>query len=225
MAKLTGKDRVLYLVAALCAWGGTLISFIINLFNVDPDHSYTPHLFGPHKAGAAGALTRVVDWLCYFTEWSNIAITISLTIILTKGFRKTRGDKFLHHTALVMITVTLIVNYLLLAAKEHPVGWAAVSNVMEHYVTPIIAILVFALAYPRKEWKFKTTLEIFYVAIAYILLTFVKGAITDHYPYGFMDVVTYGYIKVLITTVAILVFAWIIGLIFLALDKLLSRRV
>ncbi len=111
-----------------------------------------------------------------------------------------------------------------MASKEHPQGINVISNLLEHYLTPLVGILLFIFIYPRKEWKFKTTSEVFYVAIAYIALTFIKGAITHRYPYGFMDVVQYGYIKVLITTVFILIFAWILGLIFFGIDKVLPGK-
>ena len=57
-----------------------------------------------------------------------------------------------------------------------------------------------------------------------LALELLRGAVIGAYPYGFVDVVTKGYGTVLVNSIAITLFGVVIGLVFLGIDRLLTRR-
>ena len=60
----------------------------------------------------------------------------------------------IRNTALLMITMTMILYHLLLAASQSPQGLHAVSNILQHYITPIVTIIVWLLVGPRGRYTF-----------------------------------------------------------------------
>jgi len=69
------------------------------------------------------------------------------------------------------------------------------------------------------------TITVFAIPTAYLLYTFIRGAIIDRYPYGFFNVIKYGYTSVGTTLIMIYIAGYILALLFLALDKVLSKKI
>jgi hypothetical protein len=123
-----------------------------------------------------------------------------------------------------MILMTGILYHLLIAPTAHPQSWNVYTNAFQHYITPILTVLVWLLVGPRNWFNFKMTIKVFAIPTAYLAYTFIRGAIIDRYPYGFFDVIKYGYASVGATLLMIYVAGYILALLFLALDKALTRN-
>ncbi len=104
------------------------------------------------------------------------------------------------------------------------VGWEYVSNTCLHYITPTLTVLVFLLIGPRGLFRLQTVFLALIIPFIWVGYTLVRGAIIDSYPYGFIDVVAHGYGTVTINLIGVVIFGIVLGLIFLGLDRLLSRR-
>jgi hypothetical protein len=59
--------------------------------------------------------------------------------------------------------------------------------------------------------------------LLWIAYTLIHGAITDWYPYPFIDVVTKGYGKVAVNIVAITIFAIVLSLTYIGVARLRRR--
>ena len=210
------------MVSAWIGFGGSLI---VNTFDLVPEGKIDPNLFGPHKAGMAGALTRVIDLFGYFTIWSNALVVFTITNLFLNPKRSDKRFILLRNTSLLMILMTGILYHLLIAPTAHPQSWNIYTNAFQHYVTPILTVLIWLLVGPRSWFNFRMTISVFAIPTAYLLYTFIRGAIIDRYPYGFFNVIKYGYASVGTTLIMIYIAGYILALIFLALDKLLSKKI
>ena len=217
------KQKLLFGTNAISAWIGFGGSLIVNTFDLVPEEEYEPHLFGPHAPGMAGALTRFIDLFGYFTIWSNALVAITITMLFINSRRTDHRFKWLRSTSLLMITMTGVLYHLLIAPTANPQSWNIYTNLFQHYITPIFTILVWLLIGPRNFFNFKMTVSVFMIPTAYLAYTFGRGAIIDRYPYGFFDVIEYGYLSVSITLIFIYIAGYILALLFFALDRALSR--
>jgi hypothetical protein len=217
------KEKFLFGINAISAWIGFGGSLIVNTFDLVPEEKYKPHLFGPHEPGMAGALTRFIDLFGYFTIWSNALVAATITMLYLNSKRNDQRFKWLRSTSLLMITMTGVLYHLLIAPTANPQSWNVYTNLFQHYITPIITVLVWLLIGPRNFFNFKMTISVFAIPTAYLAYTFGRGAIIDRYPYGFFDVIKYGYLSVGVTLLFIYVAGYILSLLFFSLDKALSR--
>lgn len=218
------KAKTLFGINMASAWLGFGGSFIVNTFDLVPEGKIEPHLFGPHTPGISGAITRVIDLFGYFTIWSNALVAISITLLFLNPNRSDQKIKLLRNTSLLMILMTGILYHLLIAPTAHPESWTIYTNAFQHYITPIITVLVWLVVGPHKWFDLRMTISVFAIPTAYLAYTFIRGALIDRYPYGFFDVIKYGYASVGTTILMIYVAGYALALLFLALDKTLSRN-
>ena len=222
----TATAKRLFGINAFIAWLGYGIAQVINVFDLVPRSTpYEPHMFGGHADGLAGAIGRVYDSHGYFTTWSNIVVAITLTLLYLNPERTGRIFSRLRNTGLLMITMTMVLYHLLLAdPSRSPESWHAVSNLLQHYITPMVTILVWAIAGPRGQLRFSDTFAVFIIPIVYLAYTLLHGAIASVYPYPFFDVISRGYVSVLIWMGIVIVSGYVVALIYYGAERLLSRR-
>ncbi len=144
-----------------------------------------------------GPSVACIDSHGYFTTWSNIVVAITLTALYLNPERTGRIFNRLRNTGLLMITMTMVLYHLLLAGSANPQSWYALTNLLQHYITPVLTILVWAIAGPRGRFPLSDTFAVFIIPIAYLAYTLLHGAIASVYPYGFFNVIKYGYASVL----------------------------
>ena len=222
--KSENKIKWLFGINAISAWLGFGGSVIVNTFDLVPEGEYEPHLFGPHTPGMGGALTRLIDLFGYFTIWSNALVVFTVTALFLNPSRSDQRFKWLRSTSLLMIMMTGILYHLLIAPTANPQSYNIYTNAFQHYITPALTFLIWLLVGPRNWFNLRTTFAVFAIPTAYLIYTFGRGAIIDRYPYGFFDVIKYGYSSVGTTLLMIYVAGYVLALIFLILDKVLSRK-
>ena len=223
----TATAKRLFGINALIAWLGYGIAQVINVFDLVPRSTpYEPgsHMFGGHVDGLAGAIGRVFDSHGYFTTWSNIVVAVTLTALYLNPERTGRIFSRLRNTGLLMITMTMVLYHLLLAdPSRSPESWHAVSNLLQHYITPMVTILVWAIAGPRGRFQLSDTFAVFIIPIVYLAYTLVHGAIASVYPYGFFNVIKYGYASVLMLMGGVIVGGYVVALVYYGVERLRSR--
>jgi len=223
----TATAKRLFGINAFIAWLGYGMVQVVNIFELVPRSTpYDPgsNLFGGHAEGLAGAIGRVYDSHGYFTTWSNIVVAITLTALYLNPERTGRIFNRLRNTGLLMITMTMVLYHLLLAGSANPQSWYAVTNLLQHYITPALTILVWAIAGPRGRFPLGDTFAVFIIPISYLAYTLVHGAIASVYPYGFFNVIKYGYASVLMLMGGVIVGGYVVALLYLGAERLLRRR-
>lgn len=217
----------LFGINAFAAWFGYGVAEVANIFHLVPSsepYVADTHMFGGSAAGLAGAIGRVFDSHGYFTTWSNLLVALTLTALYLNPARAGRTFSWLRNSALLMITMTMVLYHLLLSGSSSPQSWYAISNLFEHYLTPLITIAVWVAVGPRGQFAFGHTFSVFIIPIAYLAYTLVHGAIASVYPYPFFDVITYGYAAVLTLMGEVIVGGYVVALLFFAVERLRSRR-
>ena len=135
----TATAKRLFGINALAAWFGYLVAEVTNILQlVPPSGRYEPssHMFGGSADGLAGAIGRIFDSHGYFTTWSNLLVAVTLTMLYRNPERVGRLFDRLRNTGLLMITMTMVLYHLLLAGSANPQSWYAVTNLLQHYITP-----------------------------------------------------------------------------------------
>ena len=206
---------------AILAWVGVLGSLTVDATGVVIVPQFGPSYFGGHADGLAGSIPRVIDNLSYFTIWSNILVAITTTMIYRNMNRSSQRLKVLRLSSLMMISVTMLVYILILAPDANPQSWNVYTDLLLHYITPPVTILVWLFFGPRKWISWKIIFSSLLIPITYILYTFARGAVIGKYPYGFINVVELGYVGAIVGTGVVLVLGLFIFLIYFIIDKLI----
>lgn len=223
--------RPLYMFNALVAGLAVAVSFTLMatgyyINEIDPTK---PTLLGNIPTGKDQVWERFFDWISYFTILSNITVTVVMLALVFRPELFTRTDstgkrwQALRLDSLLMISITGIVYQALLAGGEKA-GWDFISNALQHIVNPIVTVLVFVIVGPRGLINLRTIAAAMVLPIVWAIAALSRGLVIGAYPYFFLDVATNGLAAVVEFILAIMVFAIIIALVFMAYDKLMSRR-
>jgi hypothetical protein len=187
--------RAVYLVLALVSGVGLVMNFV-NSMTSDVATSYPE---------------RIVRFFTYFTIESNILVFLAAAV-LAAGAESGVRFVLLHLDALLGITVTGIIFATILAPDGAEVGTA---SVLLHYVSPPLAVLAWLVLGP---WGARSRSWIG-PALVWPLGYLMWGAITDWYPYDFVDVAEHGYSRVLLNALLVLILGIVLLLAFIAVNR------
>ncbi|MDO9486666.1 MAG: Pr6Pr family membrane protein [Actinomycetota bacterium] len=218
------KHRWLFGLNALLAFIGLAVALLLNFLDTYPNTNTVPTIFGFNEPGSAGIVGRALDYFSYFTIWSNILVVIVATMLWRNPSRRDGVFRVLRMDSLIMITVTGLIFAIVLAPDAQLEGWQYLSNTLEHYITPVLTVLVFLLIGPRGLFRLATVFLALIIPFIWVTYTLIRGAFIDSYPYGFIDVGVHGYGTVTLNLIGVVIFGIILGLVFLGIDNLLSRR-
>jgi hypothetical protein len=101
---------------------------------------------------------------------------------------------------------------LLLRHLWTPSGWRLLLNESLHTLVPLLAALYWLLYVPRFHLRLRHLLWWLVYPLGYLALTMARGAVSDFYPYPFIDVGELGYLRVLINaSLLVLAFMLLMG--------------
>lgn len=146
-----------------------------------------------------------------------------LAALITLSVRPRRDGplwRILRLDALLGIVITGLVFALVLSKVVHPVGLAAVANAGLHYVAPWAGLLGWLLFGPRARLDARTIALSFVWPVAWIVYTFIHGALSHWYPYPFLDAGQLGFSIALRNTMFVVVVAAIMIVVLKLLDRL-----
>jgi hypothetical protein len=213
--------RLLYALTALSAAVGTVLAFILAAVGTEIHSFEKPGLFDDAGQNALG---RLADLASYFTEWSNVLVAVVFALLAIRTAGRGRLMQVLLFDALLMIIVTgLVYNAILAPAMEPRHGWDLVSTTLEHTVTPLLAVIVWAAVGPRGWLHRGLIIPALAIPIVWVVFTLIRGAIIDAYPYGFIDVVDLGYPMALLNVGVIVLIGVAICFALIGIDRLARR--
>ena len=216
---MTGT-RILFGINALVALTGLTVGFILTVLGTYPSLNTDPTMLGNPEQGVLG---RIFDYFTYFTIWSNIVVAVVSIMLFTRPDRDSFAFRVLRLDSILMITVTGIIYNVVLAGSAKLQGLEVVSNLFDHMLTPLVSILVWLIAGPRGWISWRTIGAALILPIIWLVFALVRGAFIGAYPYGFLDVATYGYGAVLTNVAGIVAFAIVLGLILWGIDWVIRR--
>ena len=213
--------RLLHAVVALSAVVGTILAFGNVLAGGSLEPPVEAGLFDFAAESMGG---RVLDMASYFTEWSNVLVAVVFALLAVRTDGRGRLMRVMLLDALLMIVVTGVVyNAILAPAGPAHHGVDLVATTLEHTVTPILAIVVWAWVGPRGWLERGLIPAALVIPIVWIAYSMARGAIVDAYPYGFMNVVHLGYPLAVVNLLVILLIGIALCFALVGVDRLARR--
>ncbi|HRW19484.1 MAG TPA: Pr6Pr family membrane protein [Dermatophilaceae bacterium] len=211
---------------AVVAWLGLGLSLTLNAIDFyPPTAGALPSRYGTaNPAGAAGVLSRLADWISYFTTLSNVVAAVVATALASGRARDTAIWRGLRLSALLCVTITAIVYAVMLSGSSTQRGIDNLANSLIHQVTPALTVLVWLVAGPRGWVGWRAIPAAFVVPLGWIAWMLGRGAIVGAYPYPFVDVVQLGYPQVALNVGGILGLALVLAVVFVIIEQLVRRR-
>lgn len=132
----------------------------------------------------------VVNFFCYFTNLSNIMISI---VFIVSAVRLIRGRTDPSDTdvairggvTVYIVFVGIVFNAILVDGDIGPViPWV---NVVVHMLVPLAGLIDWVVWAPRKRLPFRVTLWWMIWPAAYSIFSIIRGAVDGFYPYPFYN--------------------------------------
>ncbi|GAB3753704.1 Pr6Pr family membrane protein [Microlunatus parietis] len=163
---------------------------------------------------------RLLRFFSYFTIQSNIVVLVAAILLALRPARDGTIWRIVRLDSLLGIVTTGIVYATILAPLVHLEGTAFVATFLLHYLSPWLFLACWIVAGPRPRITWGTVAGAFVWPVAWIAYTLIHGAITNWYPYPFLNVAALGFPTAFRNIVVILVAAGVLAVIFRLLDRL-----
>ena len=163
--------------------------------------------------------TRLVRLFSFFTIQSNLFVLGTSIALVVDVLRDGRVWRVVRFDALLGIIITGLVYETILAPLVHPEGWALVATIGFHYISPWATLIGWLIFGPRPRMTWATTALAFIWPAAWLVYTFVHGAVTGWYPYPFLDVTTIGLADSLRNSCVVLGVGVVIAVVLTLLDR------
>jgi hypothetical protein len=143
--------------------------------------------------------TRLVRLVSYFTIQSNLLVAVVCLTLARDPRRDGPVWRVLRADALLGITLTGLVHFVLLRPLLDLEGASRLADTGLHVVVPVLTVLGWLLFGPRPRLDGRTVGRALLWPVAWLAWTLASGAATGWYPYPFLDVAEHGYPRVLLT--------------------------
>lgn len=147
--------------------------------------------------------TRLGRLVSYFTIQSNLLVAVTAVQLARDPARDGSFWRVVRVAAVVGITVTGLVHFLLLRPLLDLEGANWLADKLLHMVVPVLAIAAWLLAGPRPRAPWRTAITALVWPVAWLVWTLAVGAGTGWYPYPFLDVGVEGAAAVAVTCAAV----------------------
>jgi hypothetical protein len=214
---VTALRRVFALVAIAVGLVGLGINFQLIMSGM-----WSVTETGAPPRGPAG--TFVYFW-SFFTHLTNLWLLLCYVSELT-GW-KWLG--WLRHpvgraSMAGSITLVMVFYHFMLAPNYHFEGGLLVSNILMHYLAPLLYLVWWAALSGHGALRLRDVPTMLLPGILYLVYSLVRGAIVSEYPYDIIDVTKVGYGGVAIGAGILIVLVAIFCVVLVGLDRLLGRQ-
>lgn len=153
----------------------------------------------------AGKGTLVpVNFFSYFTIQSNLIGIAALLWAAAAGKRANPSLDSFRGAATTYLAITFVVFALLLADTDVDTAVVWVDRVL-HRVLPVVLTIDWLIDPPSAKITWQQARWWLVYPVAWVTYTMIRGALTDRYPYPFLDPANGGYGAVAVYTAAIFV--------------------
>ena len=153
---------------------------------------------------AAKGTLDPVNFFSYFTIQSNLIGIAALVWAATAGHGGSSGLDSFRGAATTYLTITFVVFALLLADTDVDTAVVWVDRVL-HRVLPVVLVIDWLIDPPRTTITWPRARWWLAYPLAWVGYALIRGALTDRYPYPFLDPANGGYATVAVYCVAIFV--------------------
>ena len=208
----TSWKRPLTICLAAVAWCGVLLQCFLSLRLA--------------AENGTGVVVGLGNFLSYFTVLTNLLVCMSLTVPLFE--QAARGEFFARPPIIGGVATSIafvgLAYHFLLRHVWNPQGLQLLANDVLHYITPILFVIYWWLAVPKRSLRWRHPFVWGLYPALYLIFALIRGEIVGRYPYPFIDVSHIGYQRTMINSVVLLLAFFALGLLLVALSRL-QRRV
>ena len=158
----------------------------------------------------AGNLDNIFRSFSYYTMQTNymVLIWITVALIYTKKEEKPVFLRGIVRGAITLyISITFVVFAILLQPFYRPTDpFAAVMNILVHYLIPILFIVDWMLTAGDELYEKSYALYWLIYPLFYLVYSLIRGLIINWYPYPFIDLNRFGALIFLFSAILALVF-------------------
>lgn len=199
--------------AATLAWAALALQFLLTT--------------GRGLLRGLGLVGSVAVFLDYFTILTNILAALALSAPAV--WPRSRLAAILGRPAVLGAIVTYIavvgIIYSLLLQHLRPASgpwlWADVAL---HDIAPVLFVIYWLLFAPKGWLRWKHAVFWLAYPACYVAYAFLRAGMTGRYPYHFIDVAAVGWPRVVVNMAVLLIGFLAVGLVFVAIDRLLGGR-
>lgn len=168
----------------------------------------------------------LIYYFSFFTHLTNLGLVLVYLSEMAPGpwlgwFNKPSTRAMM---ASVIVLVMLFYHVMLAPTLTHLTGVIVYTNVLLHYVTPILYLLWWALFSTHGTLRFVHIPLLLVPPLIYLAYVLVRGALVGEYPYAIVDAGKFGYEQVAINAATLTLAVIILATAVVAADKLLARR-
>lgn len=159
----------------------------------------------------------------YFTILVNLIVTIYFTGVVFK--KQEIEDKNIGYLTAITVYITIVgVTYqIILRGTWQPTGLQRIVDELLHSVMPVLTIIFWYLFENKAKVKYIQILKWAVFPIVYLIIILVRGSFSGFYPYPFVDVTALGLTKVLINSLFVTIFFFIISFLYIRIGKALKK--
>ena len=160
-----------------------------------------------------GATAR---YYSFMTVWTNVLVMLAF---LAASFRNVPAylpffrSRSVQAATSAFILMVGIAYHVLLASRFQQTGLNWWTNLLLHYIDPLLYCTWWILLAEKEALEFRTAFRWMLFPIAYFIYSLIRGFIIGWYPYFFVDVNNLGYPQVLLTSAVLLAIYLTFGLI------------
>ena len=196
------------MVAAAIAWFALVAQFIISI--------------QLNLARGSSVASGIWMYFAFFTVTTNLLVALTLTVPVVAPSSRlgrffARPSSITGATASIIL-VAIVYNALLIHLNRQQ-GWRFVTDLLLHFVVPMLTIAYWWLAVRRASVPWKSALCWTLYPIAYFCYTTARGLASGFYPYYFINVEQLGFGRVLLNAVGVLTAFVIVLIVLLALKS------
>ncbi len=167
-----------------------------------------------------GLAARLGRFVSYFTVQSNLLVALVCGRLAQDPAHDGRGWRVLRLAAIVGITVTGVVHFLLLRPLLDLDGLDRLADTLLHLVVPMLAVAGWLAFGPRPRVSWPVLARAVLWPLGWLVWTIAIGALSGWYPYPFLDVDLHGGVQVALTCAVVAAAFVALG----ALAAVLDRR-
>ena len=148
-----------------------------------------------------------VNFFSYFTIQNNVLVlaTLILSAIAVASGTNDRLDTWRAAVTAYILVVGIGFSVLLANLEGQVLTAVPWDNTVLHYLMPMVMLVDYLIDRPRRRIPFRSGLRWLIYPVAYVGYSLIRGAVTDWYPYPFLDPATNGYTSVAVTVLGLLV--------------------
>ena len=180
-----------------------------------------------YMSGGRSFPGTLVQLFSYFTIQVNLLAGLGLGALLLKpstAFSKYFSQGYVLTGVALYITIVGLVYNIILRSLWHPIGLLKITDELLHLINPILFVVYWLIFVPKERLKWTQSLNWLWFPFLYLVYILIRGAITQIYPYPFIDAGKLGYYSIVINSLLLLVVFLLLGLLLILLTRTLSPK-